>query len=275
LAIEFIGSLEGGGHDLAADPEYPARVADLHEEAGFDRLLVDCSLSSADPFAVANQVLTTTSGLGVLLAHRPGLVAPTVAARQFATLEAFHPGRVAMLVIADGDDADQRDGGGRDRAAAGRRAGEFLDVVRLEWTSAEPFDYHGEFYRVAGGQSAVRPRGGGLPVYVSGTSAGAVAAGARHADVYALWDEPPAALAGRMAAVRAAAQARGRAPRFSASLRPPAASAGQLAGTLLDYLALGVSTVLVRGYDPEAEAAYYAAVLRRVREEAGQAVRVA
>ena len=63
-------------------------------------------------------MLTTTSGLGVLLAHRPGLVAPTVAARQFATLEAFHPGRVAMLVLADGDDAVRRDGGGR--AAAGR-----------------------------------------------------------------------------------------------------------------------------------------------------------
>jgi alkanesulfonate monooxygenase len=269
VAIEFIGSLVDRGPGLAADPDYPTRVADLHEEAGFDRLLVDCPAGSADPFAVANQVLTTTSGLGVLLAHRPGFVAPTVAARQFATLEAFHPGRVAMLVIADGDDADRRDGGAGGRGAAGR-AGEFLDVVRLEWSSAEPFDYDGEFYRVAGGQSAVRPPGGGLPVYVSGTSAGAVRAGARHADVYALWDQPPARLAGRMATVRAAAAVHGRAPRFSASLRPPAASAGQLAGTLLDYLALGMSTVLIRGYDPEADAAYYAPLLRRVRDQAGQ-----
>jgi len=270
VAIEFIGSLDDRGPGLAADPDYPTRVADLHEEAGFDRLLVDCSAGSADPFAVANQVLTTTSGLGVLLAHRPGLVAPTVAARQFATLEAFHPGRVAMLVIADGNDADRRDGGAGGRAAAGR-AGEFLDVVRLEWSSAEPFDYDGEFYRVAGGQSAVRPPGGRLPVYVSGASAGAVRAGARHADVYALWDQPPTRLAGRMAAVRAAAAVHGRAPRFSASLRPPAASAGQLAGTMLDYLALGMSTVLIRGYDPEADAAYYAPLLRRVRDQAGRA----
>jgi alkanesulfonate monooxygenase len=268
VAIEFIGALDDRGPGLAADPDYPTRVADLHEEAGFDWLLVDCSAGSADPFAVANQVLTTTSGLGVLLAHRPGLVAPTVAARQFATLEAFHPGRVAMLVLADGDDAVRRDGGGR--AAAGR-AGEFLDVVRLEWSSAEPFDYDGEFYRVAGGQSAVRPPGGGLPVYVSGTSAGAFRAGARHADIFALWDQPAAHLAGRMAAVRAAAAVHGRAPRFSASLRPPAASAGQLAGTLLDYLALGMSTVLIHGYDPEADAAYYAPLLRRVRDQAGEA----
>lgn len=258
MAIEFIGSL-GGQADLAADPEYPARMGGLHEEAGFDRLLVDCPAGSADPVAVANQVLTTTSGLGVLLAHRPGSVAPTIAARQFATLEAFHPGRVAMLVMADGDAAEQR------------RGREFLDVVRLEWDRAEPFDYEGEFYRVAGGRSAVRPRGGGLPVYVGGVSPGAVKTGARHADVYALWDEPPATLAGRMAAVRAAAAAHGRTPRFSASLRPPTASAGQVAGTLVDCLSLGVSTVLLRGYDPEAEAAYYAALLRRVRDQAGQA----
>ncbi|MGH3411298.1 MAG: LLM class flavin-dependent oxidoreductase, partial [Streptosporangiaceae bacterium] len=151
---------------LGRRPEYPARVAGLHEEAGFDRLLVGQPADAADPFAVANQVLTTTSGLGVLLAHRPGSVAPTVVARQYATLDAFHPGRVAMLVTADGDEAIQR------------RAGEFLDVVGLEWSSAEPFDYGGGFYRVAGGRSAVCPRGGRLPVYVSGTSAGAVRMGA-------------------------------------------------------------------------------------------------
>src|SRR6185437_4042645 len=97
----------------------------LHEEAGFDRLLVDCPAGSADPVAVANQVLTTTSGLGVLLAHRPGSVAPTIAARQFATLEAFHPGRVAMLVMADGDAAEQRPG----RAAEG---------FRCTWAGSRP-----------------------------------------------------------------------------------------------------------------------------------------
>ena len=82
----------------AAGPTWPRTPstrpgwAGLHEEAGFDRLLVDCPAGSLDPVAVANQVLTTTSGLGVLLAHRPGFVAPTVAARQYATLEASSPG---------------------------------------------------------------------------------------------------------------------------------------------------------------------------------------
>jgi alkanesulfonate monooxygenase len=187
MAIEFIGSLVNGsprGPGLAADPEYPARMAGLHEESGFDRLLVGQSSSAPDGFAVANQVLTTTSRLGVLLAHRPGFVAPTVAARQYATLEAFHPGRVAMHIITGGDDTDQlRDGDSSDKAARYRRSAEFLDVVRLEWSSAEPFVYDGEFYRVVGARSAVRPPGGKLPVYFAGASADAVRVGGQHADV--------------------------------------------------------------------------------------------
>ena len=38
-----------------------------------------------------------------------------------------------------------------------RRTDEFLDVLRLEWTSATPFDYAGEFYHVQQGLSGVRP----------------------------------------------------------------------------------------------------------------------
>jgi len=32
-----------------------------------------------------------------------------------------------------------------------------------------------------------------------------------------------------------------------------------------------MSTVLIHGYDPEADAAYYAPLLRRVRDQAGEA----
>ena len=40
MPIEFIGSLVNGSTSLADDPGYPARMAGLHEESGFDRLLV-------------------------------------------------------------------------------------------------------------------------------------------------------------------------------------------------------------------------------------------
>jgi alkanesulfonate monooxygenase len=346
MSIEFIGSLVNASAQNSfarsggTDAEYPARMARLHEESGFDRLLVGHSSSSPDGFTVADTVLNATSRLGVLLAHRPGFVAPTVAARQYATLDAFHPGRVALHVISGGDDADQlRDGDTSDKAARYRRSNEFLDIVKLEWSSAAPFDYEGEFYRVRGALSSVRPAGGALPVYFAGASDEAVLVGGRHADVYAFWGEPLAAIAARIADVRAAALGHGRSPRFSVSLRPIAAAteeaawararriletelarsgagaafdhrgslgslrlaqfadqaeihdkrlwtplaktataAGnstalvgsyeQIAEALLDYVAIGVSTLLIRGYDPEGDATDYARIIKLVRDQA-------
>ena len=169
-------------------------------------MLVAHSSASPDGFTVADQVLSRTQRLGVLLAHRPGFVAPTYAARKFATLDAFHPGRVALHVITGGDDADQaRDGDLTDKVTRYRRTDEFLDVLRLEWTSATPFDYAGEFYHVKGALSGVRPPLGRIPVYFGGASADAIRVGGKHADVYAFWGEPLAGIQERIGQVRAAA----------------------------------------------------------------------
>ncbi|MFJ9031899.1 LLM class flavin-dependent oxidoreductase [Streptomyces sp. NPDC102274] len=323
-------------------PVYLRELARAHEESGFDRVLVAHSSASPDGFTVADQILTHTDRLGVLLAHRPGFVSPTVAARKFATLDAFHPGRIALHVITGGDDADQaRDGDFSDKPTRYRRTDEFLDVVGKEWNSTAPFDHEGEFYRVRGGFSAVRPAAP-IPVYFGGASEDAVRVGGRHADVYAFWGEPLAGIAERIREVRAAAAPYGRAPRFSVSLRPiPAATeaeawerareilrltkeragavrasfnldhteqrgsqrlleyaaqgevhdkrlwteiakttgaAGnstalvgsyeQVAESLLDYVSLGVSTLLIRGFSPLADARDYRALIDLVRAEA-------
>ena len=150
----------------AVQPEYLYHLAATHEQSGFDRVLVAHSSSSPDGFIVADQVLNATSRLGVLLAHRPGFVGPTIAARKFATIDAFYPGRIALHVITGADDGDQaRDGDFTDKATRYRRTDEFLDVVELAWSSEQRFGYDGEFYRVADAWSALRPPGGHLPVY--------------------------------------------------------------------------------------------------------------
>ncbi len=289
MEVEFIASLADRGAGmpgLAEDADYPARLAALHEEAGFDRVLVGNSASAPDAAAVASQVLTTTSRLGVLLAHQPGAVAPTVAARQLATLDAFYPGRVALQVSTH--DTGQGSGTGLDQAASCHQLDEFLQVVKLAWRSAEPFDFAGECYRVTGGWSAVRPAAGSLPVHVAGTSDQAMRAGGRHADVYALGCEPAAAVGARIAPVLTAAARHGRSPRFSVSVRSPLAAArpgatGGAAGAradrqaptrgheqatqlLLGYLTAGVSTLVLHGGDPERDAADYAQVITMVRE---------
>ena len=119
----------------------------------------------------------------------------------------------------------QRDGDFLDHDTRYRRTDEYLDILRKTWTSPTPFDYDGEFYQLKNAVSDITPlRETGIPLYFGGASGPAVAVGAKHADVYAAWGEPLAAIKARIAAVRAAVTpARtGRpteSPRFSVSLR--------------------------------------------------------
>src|SRR5215217_4769713 len=93
------------------DPAVLAHTARIHEEAGFDRVLIGYFTNAPDGFLVAAHVAASTERLGLLLAHRPGFVAPTLAARKLATLDVLSGGRLALHVISGGDDADQRKDG--------------------------------------------------------------------------------------------------------------------------------------------------------------------
>jgi alkanesulfonate monooxygenase len=170
---------------------------------------------------VAHHVLSVTRTLKVLVAHRPGFVAPTLVARELATLDLLTGGgRVAIHHITGGDEADQRrDGDFTSHDERYRRTAEFMEVLRRELTSSVPFAYDGEFYRVEGAFSHVKPAAP-VPLYFGGASAPAVAAGARHADVYMLWGEPVAQIRERISVIRRKAAEYGRTVRFSLSVRP-------------------------------------------------------
>jgi alkanesulfonate monooxygenase len=210
----------------AIDREWTRAFAQAHERAGFDRVLVGYTSTSADGFLVTAFAASVTERLGYLLAHRPGFVAPTLAARKAATLDQFTDGRLALHIITGGSDGEQaRDGDWLDHDTRYRRTDEYLDLMRLTWTSDVPFDYAGEFYRVSQALSDVKPlQQPAIPLYFGGASGGAPAVGARHADVYALWGEPLAAVRERIAHVRRLAAGFGRQVRFSVSTRPIIAS---------------------------------------------------
>ena len=194
--VDGIAAQTEAGSPVGAvvNPHYVEALARAHEGSGFDRVLIAHTSAMPDGFVVADQILSRTARLGVLLAHRPAFLAPTLAARSYATLDAFHPGRVAMHVITGGDDVDQqRDGDFADKATRYARTDDFLTVVRQEWESETPFDHEGDFYRVKGGWSSVRPATP-IPVYFGGASEDAIRVGGKHADVYAFWgtdDQPP------------------------------------------------------------------------------------
>lgn len=213
MSIEFIGMI--GTQEVSEilpaagpvlDPALVRRFAAAHEEAGFDKVLIGHSSSTPDGLQVAAYAAAHTDRLGFLVAHRPGFTAPTLAARQYATLDHFSGGgRVAMHVISGGSDTDQRRDGdwlGKDERYA--RTDEYLSVVRRAWTEPEPFDHTGEHYRVAGVAQEIRPLGP-IPVYFGGSSDAAYRVGGRHADVFALWGEPLAGTAEQIARVHDAA----------------------------------------------------------------------
>src|SRR5919206_1986305 len=204
------------------DHDFIRDFARAHERGGFDRILIGYYSNAPDGFLVAAHAAASTERLGLLLAHRPGFVAPTVAARKLATLDHLSRGRLALHVISGGSDVDQRRDGdyiGHDERY--RRTDEYLDILKRVWTADGPIDHEGEFYRFEGAASDIRPlQQPSIPIFFGGASDAAVAVGAKHADVYMLWGEPLADTRAMIARVRAAAASYGRTIRFSVSFRP-------------------------------------------------------
>src|ERR1051326_8649511 len=164
------------------DPGFTARFAQAHEEAGVDRILIGYGSHWADGWQVGNHVARATSELKLLLAHRPGFVAPSVTARQAVSFDHLAGGgRLALHIITGGDEADQhRDGDFVDHDARYRRTAEYLHIVRSLLGGAGPLDFEGEFYRVEGARVPAPPATSfGIPIYFGGASAAAVEAAAR------------------------------------------------------------------------------------------------
>ncbi len=209
--------IEGG-----LSPSYLTQFARAHDDAGFDFALVGYTSSSAEGFLVALHAAAHTKQLGYLVAHRPGFVAPTLMARKIATFDHLTNGRLAVHIITGKtDDEQQGDGDFSPKIERYRRAAEYLELMKLTWSSERPFDFSGEFYRVKGASSDVRPLQQPHPLlFFGGASDGALEMGAKLCDVYAIYAEPLASTRERIANFRTQAAAFGRTPGFNVSLRP-------------------------------------------------------
>ena len=211
MPVEFIGMISTRDQSETRrasgpviDRDYLRRFARAHEDAGFDRVLIGYGSSQPDGTQVAAYTASQTDRLGFLIAHRPGFVFPTLAARMFATLDQFAGGRIAVHIITGGSDGEQRrDGDFLDKDSRYARTDEYLDILNRAWTSDGPFDYEGQYYQLkdfhADVRSAQQPR---IPLYFGGSSEAAYRVGAKHADVFALWGEPLAETAEQIASVR-------------------------------------------------------------------------
>jgi alkylation response protein AidB-like acyl-CoA dehydrogenase len=136
--VEFIGMIQPRqqseihpARGPAIDPGYLVASARVHDEGGFDRILVSWFSNGPDGFQIAAHAGAHTGRVGFLVAHRPGFRSPSVAARDFATLDQLTNGRAAIHVISGGDDADQaRDGDWLGKDERYDRTDEYVSVLK-------------------------------------------------------------------------------------------------------------------------------------------------
>ncbi|GAA4673410.1 LLM class flavin-dependent oxidoreductase [Gordonia humi] len=216
----------GGGHGLPAGTAggdrdasigYLSSIARAAEDFGFTAALTPAGAWCEDAWLTTAMVAQETRDLGFLVAFRPGLISPTLAAQMAATFSRHAPGRVLLNVVTGGEPAEQRAYGDHlDKAARYARTDEFLSIVRDLW-AGETVTRHGEHIRVDGASLASLPVPT-PPVYFGGSSPEAGPVAARHSDVYLTWGEPPAAVATKIDWIRGLAEAQGRTVRFGIRL---------------------------------------------------------
>jgi alkanesulfonate monooxygenase len=187
---------------------------------GLDRALIGYHSWGPDGLILSALTLAANDDLGVLIAHRPGVIAPTVAARMLATLSRASSGRADVHVLAGGAPGDQlREGdyvGHDDRY---RRASEYVDVLREVWGAESPVSHEGEFYKFEDARPLDMPAQN-VRIHMGGASGAALEFGASKADVFMLWGEPQDDVHARIREIEEKAAGYGSPrPRISLSLR--------------------------------------------------------
>jgi alkanesulfonate monooxygenase len=240
MPVEFISathttptteSTGGGGRVFGFDVDYTRRFVRALDDGGFDWTLVAYGSPSADSAQVAQFVVNHSERVKPMLAHRPGFVFPTLAAKSFAAIDQIGRGRLGIHIISGGSDAEQRrEGDYLNKAQRYARSDEFIQILRKVWTEDGPFGFDGTYYKFEDFQSGIRPYQDTIPISVGGSSAEAYRVGGRQGDIFGLWGEPLAETAEQIAAVNAVADAAKRPhPRIWVSFRPIVAATDELA----------------------------------------------
>ena len=209
-------NLMAGGHGSSMSGDRPATLKYLNqigaaaETNGFEAVLTPTGAWCEDAWLTTAMMLETTETLKFLVALRPGLLSPTLAAQMAATFQWQSGGRLLLNVVTGGEDHEQRTFGDfLDKNQRYARCGEFLDVIRQLWSGNGPVDFSGEYVNVekATLQRIPDPV---PPIFFGGSSPAAGTVASRYADTYLTWGETPSAVAAKIAWIRDLAEVQGR-----------------------------------------------------------------
>ncbi|ATL65187.1 LLM class flavin-dependent oxidoreductase [Nocardia terpenica] len=209
-------NLVAGGHgtsmagDRPASLRYLNQIAGAAEENGFEAVLTPTGAWCEDAWLTTAMLVETTETLKFLVAFRPGLVSPTLAAQMAGTFQRHSGGRLLLNVVTGGEPHEQRAYGDYlSKDERYERTGEFLHVVRELWQSREPISFAGNHIRVD--DALLNNHPDPLPpVFFGGSSEAAGPVAARYADTYLTWGEPLFAVSKKLEWIRRLAVDQGR-----------------------------------------------------------------
>ncbi len=164
------------------------------EACGIDSLLVDVNYGKPDPMALALALAGRTTTMKFMVAHRPGLMSPTLFVQQVNTFSALAGGRITLNLVAGHSPAEQRFFGDfLTHDARYERMGEFLEVCRRFWAGGG-VSFAGKYYRIEEGRLNLAFAGNGRTgpeIYLGGNSPHARAVASRHASCWLRFAESP------------------------------------------------------------------------------------
>jgi alkanesulfonate monooxygenase len=171
----------GGGHGVAtgaagairpASLAYLGQIARSAEQLGFVGALTPTGAWCEGAWLATAMLTEVTERLKFLVAFRPGLTSPTLAAQMAATFQRYSQGRLLLNVVTGGEQTEQQAYGDfLDIQARYARCAEFLEIVTRLW-DGQTVDYRGEHLTVAGARLARVPEPR-PPLYFGGSSAAA------------------------------------------------------------------------------------------------------
>ncbi|MDM0089156.1 MULTISPECIES: FMNH2-dependent alkanesulfonate monooxygenase [unclassified Variovorax] len=216
----YLGSAEGA---RAVELSYLQQIAGAADRLGYEGVLIPTGRSCEDPWVIASSLIGATSKLKFLVAVRPGLHQPSLAARMAATFDRLSEGRLLVNLVTGGDQTElEGDGVFLDHAARYEQSAEFIRIWReilARSHDGRTFDYEGKHLAVKGAKLLYPPvQTPYPPVWFGGSSEAAHELAAEQVDAYLTWGEPPAEVAKKIADVRARAERKGRKVEFGIRL---------------------------------------------------------
>jgi alkanesulfonate monooxygenase len=222
-------------HRRAPTLPYLAQIATACDALGFDGMLTPCGTGCEDAWLATAALIPLTRRVKFLVAFRPALLSPTLAAQMASTYQRVSDGRLLVNIVTGAEPAElARFGVWDDKETRYERTGEFVRIMRGAWSS-EPFSAEGRHYNVRAATTRQPPEP--VPrIYFGGASDAAERIAAEHVDVYLAWGEPPAMVSERVARIRSLANEHGRpldfGVRFHVIARPTADEAWAVAHAL-------------------------------------------